>query len=273
VACETTRHAVRWVAERHGARGPVSDLVADIADADDIVPLVALAAMVPFGAAPTLAVAIPWWGWGLLTAVIGALLGAMVAMLVRSDQDGAWIWLLGAALLAVGSAWRLGLSVLSALFFMGGALAALSRHRTRLRDIVNATEHAVMLPMLLLAGATVDFRASPQIVPLVIVAVVARLVAKVIIGTSAAAIARVPSGARTLLGLGLLPSGALTVSVGLFFALRFGGVVGETVLSIAVAVTLSSELIGPVALRRALTNAGEITPVAAPRVLAEGADV
>jgi hypothetical protein len=196
----------------------------------------------------------------------------MVAMLVRSEHDSAWIWLLGAALLAVGSAWRLGLSVLSALFFMGGALAALSSHRAKLRDIVNATEHAVMLPMLLLAGATVDFRASPRIVPLVVAAVVTRFVVKVIVGTSAAAIARVPAGSRTLLGLGLLPSGALTISIGLFFALRFGGVVGDTVLSIAVAVTLSSELIGPVALRRALTNAGEIAPPPAAPELAEGAD-
>ena len=38
VCCETTRHAVRWVAERHGAKGPLSDAVADFARASALVP-------------------------------------------------------------------------------------------------------------------------------------------------------------------------------------------------------------------------------------------
>ena len=35
MACETTRHAVRWVTLRHGAEGPVADLCADLADASE----------------------------------------------------------------------------------------------------------------------------------------------------------------------------------------------------------------------------------------------
>jgi Kef-type K+ transport system membrane component KefB len=71
VSCETTRHAVRWVAIRHRAR-PVSDLVADIADADDAVPLVVIAAL--FAIAPLrversrfrpgrVSAAASAWGW------------------------------------------------------------------------------------------------------------------------------------------------------------------------------------------------------------------
>ena len=43
MACETTRHAVRWVTLRHGAEGPVADLCADLADASEVVPLLLLA--------------------------------------------------------------------------------------------------------------------------------------------------------------------------------------------------------------------------------------
>ena len=43
-ACaETTRYAVRWVATRHNAQGPVSDLVNEVAESDDLVPIFAVA--------------------------------------------------------------------------------------------------------------------------------------------------------------------------------------------------------------------------------------
>jgi hypothetical protein len=55
-----------------------------------------------------------------------------------------------------------------------------------------------------------------------------------------------------------LPSGALSIAVGLALSRRFAGTVGDTVLGVAVGLTLLGELIGPGALRRALEGAGEI---------------
>src|SRR5262249_2310420 len=45
-ACsETTRHAVRWIVERHNARGPLADRLNELAHADDLFPLLAVAVL------------------------------------------------------------------------------------------------------------------------------------------------------------------------------------------------------------------------------------
>jgi hypothetical protein len=67
-----------------------------------------------------------------------------------------------------------------------------------------------------------------------------------------------------MLGLGLLSSGALSMTIGLAFALRFPGAVGDAVLATAATTTLFGELVGPTALRIALRNAGEVQAVEAP---------
>ena len=54
-ASATTRHSVRWVVERHGARGPLADFAADAARASALVPPLALTilfAVAPGGAVP-----------------------------------------------------------------------------------------------------------------------------------------------------------------------------------------------------------------------------
>ena len=73
--------------------------------------------------------------------------------------------------------------------------------------------------------------------------------------------------AGPLVGLSLLPSGALAISIGLAFALRFPGPVGDTVLTVAAITATAGEFLGPARLRRALRSAGEVDAPAA-----QGAD-
>ncbi len=89
-------------------------------------------------------------------------------------------------------------------------------------------------------------------------AIGARLLAKVVVGWMLAISSRSARKAGPLVGLSLLSSGGLAVCVGLAFALRFPGTVGDTVLAIAVLSATVGEFLGPVRLRRALRAAGEI---------------
>ena len=138
-ACaETTRYAVRWVAARHHAEGPVSDLVNEIAESDDLVPILAVAllfALAPAGRARSASTRSAGWG---SPSALGLLLGTMAALLLGATFRLAETWgvLLGMSLLAVGTAERLGLSSISALFVMGVTLSALSPHRRELRRIL-----------------------------------------------------------------------------------------------------------------------------------------
>jgi Kef-type K+ transport system membrane component KefB len=141
---------------------------------------------------------------------------------------------------------------------MGIAVSTLSRHRRELRAMVAPTERPVLLPALLLAGARIDFRASPALPWIAAAAIAARLVAKVVVGWTLAIGSPAARKAGPLLGLSMLSSGALAVSIGLAFALRFPGPIGDTVLAVAVASVTVGEFIGPVRLRAALRAAGEI---------------
>jgi len=271
-ACaETTRYAVRWVVERHGARGPLADRLNELAHADDLLPLFAVAVL--FALEPTRSVAVqaPLRDWPALTVGMGALLGAGAALLMRSElrtEDASGL-LFGVALIGIGASARLGLSTLTVSFFAGLAASVLSRHGRELRAMVAPTERPVLLPALLLAGARLDFRASDALPWIAAAAIVARIVAKVVIGWAVAAAAPPARKGGVLVGLSLLSSGALSMSIGLVFALRFPGAVGDTVLVVAVLSATVGEFVGPVRLRRTLRMAGEIE--AAPGSAASGA--
>jgi Kef-type K+ transport system membrane component KefB len=258
-ACaETTRYAVRWVAARHHAEGPVSDLVNEIAESDDLIPILAVAFLFALNP-PAVAFRLHTFGWVGITIGLGLLLGAMAALLLGKTFRLAETWgvLLGMSLLAVGTAERLGLASISTLFVMGVTLSALSPHRRELRRILSPTERPVMLPALLLAGAFTDFSLAKYLPYLVVVAIVARVVTKGLIGLGILGVAPVARRAGPRLGLGLLSAGALAMSIGLAFSLRFPGPVGGLVLACAAAITLFGELVGPASLRSALTTAGE----------------
>jgi hypothetical protein len=273
-SAETTRHAVLWVIERHGSKGPVADLLAEMSHADDVVPLLALAAL--FALAPKsdqlashLPFAMPLFAWtsvGVwigITVVLGFSLGAIAALLLTGPfhLHKTWGVLLGTSLLAIGVATRLQVAPLAVTFFMGMGMAMVSRHRLRLREAVGRTERPVLLPALLLAGAGIDLhavRAAHWLAAVIAIALVSRVLGKLLFGEILRGVAPEVRPAGPFVGLGLLSSGALSVSIGLVLALRVPGVVGDTVLIAAAISAILGEMVAPVALRRALFRAGEI---------------
>lgn len=265
-SAETTRYAVRWVVERHHAAGPVSDLIGELAETDDLISLVTVAIFFAFAPATPLTVPMPWLGWVGVTIGIGVVLGAMAALLLgRTFHIGeTWGVLLGMSLLAVGLSARLGMSTITTMFALGLTLSSLSPHRIELMEILAPTERPVMLPALLLAGAHVDFGAAPYLPWVMGGAIAARVVGKMLSGLGVLAVVKAARPAGRRLGLGLLPAGALALSIGLAFALRFPGPVGDVVLATAAAITLFGEFVGPASLRAALTRAGETQEDAPP---------
>jgi hypothetical protein len=260
VGCETTRHAVRWVIGRHGAEGKLTRLVGDVADCDDLVPILGISMLFPFVDAPPVSTHLPWWAWAFGTPLLGIVLGGTAVALLRAEpraSDG-WGVLIGAALLGTGIAWRLGLAPQAATFAIGLSLSLLSRHRSELRSMLVRSEHAVLLPTLLLAGADVEVHGVTLLSAVVSSAFAARALARFVAAPALTALAGAPRSVAPALAIGLLPSGALSVTLGLAFASRFPGTAGDVILGAAVALALLGELVGPAALRRALARAGEI---------------
>ncbi len=265
VCSETTRHSVRWIVERYGAQGPLADLAADTARASALFAALALSvvnAWLPGAALSGFSV----MARVLVSLALGVVLGLTAALLLGREfrRDESWGILLGTSLLGTGAAARLNLSPLSATFALGLTLAAVSRHRVDIKALVTPTEQPVILPVVLLAGAYVNVKLPPVMLVLVATALLAKLSARVLCGTLLSALSPPARGAGVELGISMLSSGALGLAVALAFCVRHPGQVSDTVLLLAALGVLVGEGLGPSALRRALTRAGEIKAEPAP---------
>lgn len=258
-ASATTRHSVRWVVERHGARGPLADFAADAARASALVPPLALTvlfALAPGGGLPS----VPVIGRIGITLAFGALLGLVAALLLGRDfrRDESWGVLLGTGLLTVGAADRAGLSLLGAMFAMGLTLAA-SRHRLEIKAMLTPTEKPVLLPVTLLAGAYLNLKLPTSVFWLVGVAVTVKIAMRVVLGVALASGPARHTGAD--FGLSMLASGGFTIAAALALSTRVPGVTSDAVLLFAVISTVLGEWVSPAALRRSLARTGELHAV------------
>jgi Kef-type K+ transport system membrane component KefB len=267
VASETTSNAVRWVAERHGAAaGPLSELLDDLAEAKDVAPIVAAGVGLCLHPRVEVAHRLPWPALTVPAAVliVGALLGLVAAIMLSRETrtEQSWGIVVGLALLAVGTAARLGLPVVAALFALGAVVGLVSRHRQRIYGMVEPTKRGALLPALLLAGARIEPRAVAAHAAMAAAVLATRALVLFLLGLALAPRSRQgrAGAAPWRMGPAMLPAGELTMTIGLSFALTFAGALGETVLITAAAVTLFGELVGPLALRAALRDAGELQP-------------
>jgi hypothetical protein len=252
--CETARHAVRWVVERGAPEGRLLTLLEEITDTDEIVPLLGLAFL--FAGVPSSLALVPisYAGWLGVTLLLGVVLGLTSTLLLSGLSDVAESWgvLLGAALLGTGIAWRLSISPLTALFVMGICVSAGSRHGAALRPLLARTEPAVLLPTLLLCGVLLRFEGGAALWWILAATLLARTLVRGALGYLIALAAHAEPAQRLPLGLGLSCTGAVSVLVGLTFAFRFPGPIGDLVLTVAACSTVLGDVLGPFGLRRAL---------------------
>ena len=121
------------------------------------------------------------------------------------------------------------------------------------------SEQAVLLPVLMLSGAELEVKKVGPMLGLFAAALVGRFVVRLLLAPVFARLSGVPKSTAPALAVGLLPSGALSVTLGLAFESRYPGAIGDTILAISVGLAVAGEVVGPAALRRALVGAGEIT--------------
>lgn len=267
---ETTRQSVRWALDRGAESGPLLQLMEELAGSDELVPLVGLAGcfmLTPQSFDLNLPAHIHANSF-LLTLFAGALLGLTSALLLAglSAAQEAWIVILGASLLGTGIASRLSLSPLTTLFVMGVCLSLASRHAPELRPLLVRTAPGVLLPALLLAGALLRVPTTSGALTLVCIALLVRTLTRILLGHALARAVHVERERRAPFGLALCCTGSINMLVGLSFALRVPGQVGELVLGAAAASALLGDLVGTLGLRQTFlprTTSDIAQPVAA----------
>jgi hypothetical protein len=258
---DTSRQVSRWASERLGARGPVRDRIADVTRSDDLVPVLALSALVSIDTSRGVRT-LPLLGFGL-----GAVLGAAAAGLLGRAPRVTAIWglVFGFSLLATGVAEQLDVNVLAAGLGVGIGLALLSPARDRVRELAAGAVGAVVLPALFLAGARTGVVTGPA-AWILLSALGARLAGSVLSAGLVAAVDPRLRRAGPALLLAFFPTGPLGIAIALAVNLRYPGTVGDLVLATAVVTALAGEFLGPPSLRAILRRTGEL-----PAATAEGA--
>jgi hypothetical protein len=258
IAADNTRHSVRWVAEQCGASGPITELVGDLARCSALLPI--LGATLLFAVAPgDQLVGLPFGlrvGFPLL---LGIGLGGVLLLLLGRElrKNESWGLLLGTCLLAAGACLQLGLSSIASLFILG-LVISFSKHRWDLKAMIAPTEQPVLLPMLLLAGASVNVQLPTAVLLLLLIALIAKLALRVLFG--ALVVRRfVPSRAIALrIGISQMSCGVVSVIISTGIAARSNSALGNALLLFTAACMLLGEAIGPARLRQVLDEVDEI---------------
>jgi len=259
VSCASTRQAVRWAMLRYAAKGPLSDTLAAFSRASTLVPVLGVSLLLSRVGEAGLADVGLLVRFG-LTWGIGGILGLVAVLLIGRGltRDEVWGVLVGTSLLAIGIAAELGLSSLASGFALGLTIGGLSSRRKELLGMVRGTERPVLLPLAVLAGALLNLRAAPMLLVLIPLVLSVRALAELARGALLTLVSRAARPAGSLVGLALMSMGEVTLACAASLALSLDSPATKTVLAVGVMGVLAGEIVGPLALRRALGRAGEL---------------
>lgn len=146
---------------------------------------------------------------------------------------------------------------MTSLFAMGMTLSLFADQRDRVRAKLEQTEHPVVLPILALAGAHIEVQSIPAFAAILPIALIVRVVFTAVVAGAAQMLVPTVASGGIWFGPSMFSSGALTVCIAFACALHAPGLVGQMILVAAVVDTVAGEVIGPIALRRALRHAQE----------------
>lgn len=255
----SARQLVDWARERHRAFGFVTDSIDASMSGGEVVALCGAAPLSVLVASDAVDPKELLWR-ATLPLILGLCLGLIALWLLHFEQRIAETWaiLLGVQLLSSGLSLRAGSSVIAAGFVLGWVLGRDRDAGSELRIMTHPTEGTVLLPLLVVTGATLNLSKLGALGWLVAAVVVARILAKLMLARIIRG-AMVPARLPALpLGLSLASSGEIACLVALEYALSNPAPLGQVVLACAIGASLFGELYGAVGLRRVLASVNEL---------------
>ncbi len=198
-------------------------------------------------------------------AVIAALaLGAVVAFLFskltkffRSDTD-ILVGVFGAILFTSGVATYFNLSDLLANMAFGAVLANLLKSPSQYFDVLKRFDWLLYLFFFVLSGASLELEKLKELGLWGIVYTIARPFGEYIGAFTGALIGKMDKTIRNYIGLGLVPQAGVALGLAILVRHEFSDTIGPGFLTVIIASTVISEIVGPVFTRIALRKAGEI---------------
>jgi Kef-type K+ transport system membrane component KefB len=259
ISTATAPAATRDVVRRSGGRGPFSEMLLGIVAIDDAWGLIVFSLLLAWGQAvlgqdPSHAV---WSGLVEIggAVLVGVLVGLPAAYLTGRLQPGepSQVEALGVVFLCGGLALALDASFLLAGMVAGLVVANLARHHSRAFHEIENVEWPFMVLFFVLAGASMDLSALPEIGGVGAAYLVLRTIGRVAGGWIGGRITGLRADYRRWIGMALMPQAGVSLGMALVAAAAFPDL-GKEILVAAIGTTIIFELAGPLATQWALSR-------------------
>lgn len=195
-----------------------------------------------------------------LSIVVGAICGILLSYLIRiSKRDSEMLpFIVGSLLLVDGIAAMLELSPLLTSMAMGIAVANLAVHKHKAFSSIEAFSPPIVAAFFVLAGSRLNIAYLPQIGLVGVAYLLFRIIGKLLGASFGATIAKAPQNVKKYIGFGLLSQVGVAVGLAITVNREFPGTeLGSMVVTILLATTIITEIIGPIATKHAVTSASE----------------
>jgi Kef-type K+ transport system membrane component KefB len=192
--------------------------------------------------------------------VVGALVGLLLTALIQySKRDNELLpFIIGALLLLDGLASTFSLSPLLSAMAMGIMVANTSPQKHKAFGILESFSPPIVAAFFILAGARLNFSYIPQIGILGVAYLLFRILGKVTGASIGASVSNAPQTVKKYIGLGLLSQVGVAVGLAITVNREFPNTdIGTIVVTILLATTIVTEIVGPISTKFAVHKSGE----------------
>lgn len=192
--------------------------------------------------------------------VVGAVMGLLLTVLIQyAKRDNELLpFIIGSLLLLDGLATAFSLSPLLSAMSMGIIVANTSPQKIKAFTILENFAPPIVAAFFILAGARLNFSYIPQIGILGVAYFIFRILGKVTGASLGATISKAPQAVKKYIGLGLLSQVGVAVGLAITVNREFpSSDIGTIVVTILLATTIVTEIVGPISTKFAISKSGE----------------
>ena len=192
--------------------------------------------------------------------LLGILLGAIAVIILRftAFNHDILIVTISIILITVGISNQLGLSSLLSNMTVGIMISNLSSRKLRAFSVIESIAAPIYIAFFVLAGSRLQLSLLLQVGVVGLVYTIARMAGKISGASLAANITRAEKPVKKYLGFGLLSQIGVAVGLAIVISKEFAGSsVGDSIITILLATTVITEIVGPLLTRLAVIKAVE----------------
>jgi Kef-type K+ transport system membrane component KefB len=192
--------------------------------------------------------------------LVGSILGFILVLLLKLSRDKSEILIvvIAAILAATGLANQLGLSPLLTNMTLGVVISNFSREQLRAFYVIESISSPIYVAFFVIAGSRLQLNMLVSVGTIGLVYILARAMGKIGGASLGAVITHADPSVKKYVGFGLISQIGVAVGLAIVINHEFAGsAIGDTVITVLLATTIVTEIVGPLMTRVALIGSKE----------------